>query len=74
MDALWNNIEKDNHTRVKKMCEKRLQDNLLKRSIEEKIRNKDYEIAGGYVKFQRDVKRLKEDYYSVLREFEENEV
>jgi spore germination protein YaaH len=74
MDELWNTIKEDNDTKVKQMCEKKLQDDALKTCIEEKIRNKDYETAGGYRKFQRDVERLREEYVSNLRDFEENEV
>ncbi|XP_060551713.1 guanylate-binding protein 1-like [Ruditapes philippinarum] len=74
MDELWNTMKEENDILVQQKCENTLQDDPVKRSIDKKLRNKDYETAGGYRKFQRDVELLKEGYFSNLRDFEEKEI
>ncbi|XP_060551711.1 capping protein inhibiting regulator of actin dynamics-like [Ruditapes philippinarum] len=73
MDKIWYNIKEDNDTKVQEMCKKKL-DLAFKGCIEEKLKKKEYETAGGYPKFQRDVERLKEEYVSNLSDYEENEI
>ena len=73
MDKLWKQIEKENAEKVKELFETKLQE-AYEEYLAEKIANRDYEIAGGYRSFQRDLERLNKEYTSVLRDYGESEV
>ena len=55
MEKLWTQIEERNAKKVKEMCEAKLQE-TYQQYLAEKIRKKDYEKAGGYRRFQQDLK------------------
>ncbi|XP_053376380.1 guanylate-binding protein 1-like isoform X2 [Mercenaria mercenaria] len=73
MDNIWNTLKDENVVKVREMCEVKLQE-AYNKSLKGKIENEDYEVAGGYRKFQRDIEIMKEEYNSSLRDFDEHEV
>jgi hypothetical protein len=73
MDNLLNKLKQTNDEQIKIMCERKLKE-VFEKDLEVKIKNKAYETAGGYRKFQRDMDRLKQEFDSELRDFKEYEV
>jgi hypothetical protein len=73
MDNFFNKLKQTNAEKIKEMCEAKLQE-AFEKHLKEKIQNKEYETAGGYRKFQRDMVRLKQIFDSELRDFKEYEV
>ncbi|XP_053383425.1 uncharacterized protein LOC128546197 [Mercenaria mercenaria] len=73
MDNIWNTLKDENVVKVREMCEVKLQEAYSK-SLKGKIENREFEVSGGYRKFQRDIEIMKEEYNSTLRDFDEHEI
>jgi hypothetical protein len=73
MDAIWYEIKSTNEQKVREKCENTMQ-NLFVKYLEKSLENRDYETAGGHEIYKRDVEKAKDEYFSILKDFKENEV
>jgi hypothetical protein len=73
MDAIWDKIKTTNEQKVREKCENTLQD-LFEKYLKKKIENREYETAGGHQRYKNDVESTKDEYFSALKDFKENEV
>ncbi|XP_060561032.1 guanylate-binding protein 2-like [Ruditapes philippinarum] len=73
MDAIWEQIRSTNEQKVRDKCENTLS-NLFGKYLEKNLENRVYETAGGHQIYKSDVKRTKDEYFNVLRDFKENEI
>ncbi|XP_060566028.1 guanylate-binding protein 1-like isoform X2 [Ruditapes philippinarum] len=73
MDAIWYEIKSTNEQKVREKCENTMQ-NLFVKYLEKSLENRDYETAGGHEIYKRDVEKAKDKYFSILKDFKENEI
>jgi hypothetical protein len=73
MDSVWNGMKYDNIDKIRDVCVKKLQD-AFDIHIGDEIKHKFYEKAGGFRKFRRDFKCLKEEYERSVYGFKREEV
>ncbi|XP_060587123.1 guanylate-binding protein 1-like [Ruditapes philippinarum] len=72
MEAIWRKIKNENQIKITETCQQKLL--KAKTHFDEKISDKDYETAGGYQMFQRDVKQFKDQYENELQDFTAQEI
>lgn len=73
MDAIWYEKKITNDKKVRGKCEKTLH-NVYVKYLEKNIKNREYEKAGGHRRYRSDVEKTKNDYFSSLKDFKENEI
>ncbi|WAR13702.1 GBP2-like protein [Mya arenaria] len=74
MNSFWQELQNQNEEEIEKYCLNVLNSLTSYGNLQARLRNKDFEVIGGYRKFKRYVEMARKEYEQALHNYEQREI